>query len=544
MSRYSSVKLLVFALVFFTLTSDAATTLLVDHANQWHYHKGTNAPVADWRVREAGDLDATWRLGPGGFGYADGDDATVLTDMRNLYTTVFIRQEFTLESPVDPAAFLSLVVNYDDGFVAYLDGAEVARANAPGAVGSAIAHTAVANANHEAGTAVTYSLGAVSSRLSAGVHILALIGLNDAADSSDLTLIADLSVGDPPGNTIWYRTNSPIVLSNGFNVPSGATLTIEPGVTVLFGQGASLSVGGQLFALGESANRITFTRNTGATSWGEISFSGNSLTSYIAHADLNFSSGNIAANGTTLFLQDLTWSNTTGQLVDLVGCSITLMDCFIPGGFGNEPIHFSSFPANGHALIKGNFFGAPAGYNDSIDFTGGNRPGPIAQFIDNVFLAAVDDCLDLDGTDAHIEGNIFINVHQDAARASSANAISTGADGGNTSELIIVRNLFFDVDHALLLKDSGSAVFQNNTVVNIRSNQFSVVPAACVNFGEPHRGAGPARGLLADGNIFWDVHAEAPFLNLDDTMFMVMNRTLCRAPTSRVSITPPTIRCS
>ena len=24
-------------------------------------------------------------------------------------------------------------------------------------------------------------------------------------------------------------------------------------------------------------------------------------------------------------------------------------------------------------------------------FTGGNRPGPIAQFIDNVFLAAVDE---------------------------------------------------------------------------------------------------------------------------------------------------------
>jgi hypothetical protein len=350
--------------------------------------------------------------------------------------------------------------------------------------------------------------------------------LNDASNSSDLTLIADLTLGDPPGNVVWYRTNSPIVLNTGYNVPPGGTLTIQPGVTVLLGIGASLTVNGQLFAMGEPNNRITFTRNIGSTSWGRIDFTGNSVTSFIAHADLSYASGNIRANGTTLFLQSLTWSNTTAQLVDLVGCSITMMDSFIPGGFGNEPIHFSSFPANGHAIFKGNVFGAPAGYNDSIDFTGGNRPGPIAQFIDNVFLAAVDDCLDLDGTDAHIEGNIFINVHQDAARESTANAIATGADGGNTSELMIVRNLFYDMDHALLVKNAGSAVFDNNTVVTIRSNQFSVVLPACINFGEPHRGDPDGRGVLMDGNIFWDVRAPSPFLNLKETIFMVMNRSI------------------
>jgi hypothetical protein len=78
----------------------------------------------------------------------------------------------------------------------------------------------------------------------------------------------------------------------------------------------------------------------------------------------------------------------------------------------------------------------------------------------------------------------------------TANAIPTGADGGNTSELMIVRNLFYDMDHALLVKNAGSAVFDNNTVVTIRSNQFSVVLPACINFGEPHGGDPDGRGVF------------------------------------------------
>src|SRR5690349_8880669 len=181
------------------LLAPAADTVIVSRGVQWHYHKGTNAPQTLWRTMESVDLDATWRLGPGGFGYGDNDDATILSDMRNLYTTVFIRYEFDINTPLDPAAFLRLVVNYDDGFVAYLDGAEIARANVAGAVGSPVAHTAVAITDHEAGTPNTFSLGALGSRLSVGTHVLALIGLNNTVDSSDLSLIADLILGDPPG---------------------------------------------------------------------------------------------------------------------------------------------------------------------------------------------------------------------------------------------------------------------------------------------------------------------------------------------------------
>src|SRR6185503_1259799 len=200
----------------------------------------------------------------------------------------------------------------------------------------------------------------------------------------------------------------------------------------------------------------------------------------------------IEATGTSLFLDSIWWTNSTAPVVDLHSSSITLLNSYIPGGAGNEPVHFNGMPANGHALIKGGVFGAPRGYNDSIDFTGGNRPGPIAQFIDNVFLAAVDDCFDMDATDAHIEGNIFMNVMQDAQRDSSSNPITTG-EGSAISELYIARNIFFNCEHTLLLKDNGGAVMQNNTIVHLTTNTLAVtgngmaIPPGIILFGEPWR---------------------------------------------------------
>ncbi len=324
-------------------------------------------------------------------------------------------------------------------------------------------------------------------------------------------------------NTIW-AAGTTIIVTSSVTVTVGTTLTIEPCAQVLFNQGFSLTVNGLLLAEGTPECRMLFGLNTGATSWGGINLTGGGSTHRIAYADLDSILGkNIDIDNTAAYLRSLWWTNTVDQLVDCVGSSLTLLDSYVPGGETIEPVHFSSMPANGYALIKGNIFGAPTGYSDSVDFTGGNRPGAIVQFIDNVFLAAVDDCMDLDSTDAHIEGNIFLNVHQDAVRSSTANAVSTG-EGSGTSELVVVRNIFYNCDHAMLLKDMGSAVFENNTVVTIETNQFSATRAAYVQFGEPHRGVPGGRGIVMNGNILWDLHSTTPFIVFTNgTMFMTAN---------------------
>ncbi len=166
-------------------------TPLVRIGDLWRYFKGTQAPPAGWR--ETGFDDAGWLLGPTGIGYGDADDATELEDMRQTgdqpgYLSVFLRHGFQL---ADPAAIdrLILRVDFDDAFVAYLNGIEVARANL---TGDPPPHNRAAADDHEAGTPVEYDLSALRSVLKVGNNVLAIQGHNVGLTSSDFSLIPSL----------------------------------------------------------------------------------------------------------------------------------------------------------------------------------------------------------------------------------------------------------------------------------------------------------------------------------------------------------------
>src|SRR4051812_29359108 len=103
-------------------------TALVQYSNIWSFHKGTNAPQANWQTIADSALDATWATGKGGIGYGDAaitNENTTLSDMLNKYTTVYLRKSFTVSTAFDPSQHLRIGVDYDDGFVAYLDGVEL-----------------------------------------------------------------------------------------------------------------------------------------------------------------------------------------------------------------------------------------------------------------------------------------------------------------------------------------------------------------------------------------------------------------------------------
>jgi spore coat protein CotH len=163
---------------------------VVRAGDEWRFHRGSSAPPESWA--EFGFNDDDWERGPGGFGYGDGDDATLLDDMSNGYLSVFIRRAFDVDldgGPEGDDSVLDLVldIEYDDGFVAYLNGDEIARSNVAGT-----AFDDSATTSHEAD--VTESFTIPAALLRAGRNVIALQGHNFDTSSSDFSLAASLSI--------------------------------------------------------------------------------------------------------------------------------------------------------------------------------------------------------------------------------------------------------------------------------------------------------------------------------------------------------------
>ncbi|MBN2505696.1 MAG: lamin tail domain-containing protein [Verrucomicrobia bacterium] len=319
----------------------------------------------------------------------------------------------------------------------------------------------------------------------------------------------------------------PYQVSANVTVQAGATLTIEPGATLYFGQGTSMNIEGALVAEGTDTRHIRLTRQPGTTAtWGGIAFNDTLADNRLAYVDMEYASTGdpIDADNSRLLLDHVTWTGTTRTIVDMNMSSVIIRNCVFPTIADNEAVHGTGMRADGYVILEGNYFGGTTGYSDIIDFTGGQRPGPIIQILNNLFNGGSDDALDLDATDAHIEGNTFLNIHQDAARDSGSYAIATDTGAAVT----VVRNLFYNNDHALLLKNGASAVFDNNTVVLIRTNPPSAVPASVICFGEPQRpGVTGGAGATLDGNIFWDIDANRHFLFFTNgAMFLSVNHSI------------------
>ena len=71
---------------------------------------------------------------------------------------------------------------------------------------------------------------------------------------------------------VWDMTGSPYNVTGDIEVPYGYTLTIEPGVEVIFQDHYKFEVRGKLSAVGTELNMITFTSDSTAIGWCGIRF--------------------------------------------------------------------------------------------------------------------------------------------------------------------------------------------------------------------------------------------------------------------------------
>jgi hypothetical protein len=139
----------------------------------------------------------------------EGIGGLIATDLRQamhgVNATAYVRIPFTVDGG---AAFssLKLRMKYEDGFVAYINGVEVARRNAP----SETHWNSNATAEHPTTAAVTFEDIDISSHMDAlapGVNILAIQGLNLSPSDPDFLVLPELEATTVAVGKLSYFKN-------------------------------------------------------------------------------------------------------------------------------------------------------------------------------------------------------------------------------------------------------------------------------------------------------------------------------------------------
>lgn len=145
---------------------------VVDWGVDWSYRDVDSDPGASWN--ELSYDDGSWSTGPAQLGFGDGDEATSITRDGPSY---YFRHVVNLTATPSAA---QLEVLFDDGFVAYVNGSEVARDNANDA-----SHDAYASSGSSDDE--VFSSAIDTSPFVVGDNLIAVVVKNRSRNNSDVS---------------------------------------------------------------------------------------------------------------------------------------------------------------------------------------------------------------------------------------------------------------------------------------------------------------------------------------------------------------------
>ena len=175
----------------------AATVSYFDNGSLWRFRIGTNeasTPVTDWRTNLN---DTDWSLPVATpIGYGDPVPATIIpgsSATTPTWLSIFMRRTFVVANPAAVAS-VTLSINIDDGYVAWINGVEVGRYNVPAG------EPTIGSAAVTAAEPVVQTHSVPINVLKAGTNVIAVQALNANLTSSDLYVDANLagSIDDVP----------------------------------------------------------------------------------------------------------------------------------------------------------------------------------------------------------------------------------------------------------------------------------------------------------------------------------------------------------
>jgi hypothetical protein len=189
-----------------TLAPVVPSEPLVPAGSVWKYSDTGTLRTDEWP--KSGYDDAAWPWGPAPLGYGSGDEATVVGyggSADNKQITTYFRTSF---AATDVARFhsLSLSLLADDGAIAYLNGAEIARVNMPVGRVRYVTPASREIAGEDRFTTVQVSPASLQS----GVNTLAVEVHLAGAHSPDLSFDCSLA-GEMPAAMQTARIDTPEV---------------------------------------------------------------------------------------------------------------------------------------------------------------------------------------------------------------------------------------------------------------------------------------------------------------------------------------------
>ena len=210
----------------------------------WRYIVPNSEPSANWKDQSFDD--SNWNEGEGGFGYGDNDDGTIVDQALSVY----FRKTFSVE---DISKLTSAIVSadYDDGFIAYLNGYEIGRSYNLPEPGTFVPFDTQTSYDHEASLyngglpeSILIDSLELNNILMNGENVFAIQLHNVSTSSSDMSGNFYLTFGivddsefysDPP---FWFQepvvydeSNLPLIIIDTY----GAEIPDEPRIPAYMG---------------------------------------------------------------------------------------------------------------------------------------------------------------------------------------------------------------------------------------------------------------------------------------------------------------------
>ncbi|MBI4600958.1 MAG: chitobiase/beta-hexosaminidase C-terminal domain-containing protein, partial [Planctomycetes bacterium] len=243
-------------------------------------------------------------------GFADSIRTDIGSEMRGANASLWTRIDFDVE---DAGLFggLLLRMRHEDGFVAFLNGQEVARRNAPAAL-AWDSRAAADRPVEQAGLVEEINLTSHLGRLRNGRNVLAVHGLNDGASDPDFLVLPELIAAGRIAERQYMKTPTP----GAFNVPGAVDFVRDVELSVERGTydapfSLALSTPTSGAQIRYTRNGATPTATSGSVYSGPIAVNGTSVIRAAA-----FKAGHLDSRVRThsyIFPSDVIRQSPTGQ---------------------------------------------------------------------------------------------------------------------------------------------------------------------------------------------------------------------------------------